>query len=331
MSLRVVLGAVALLMLGVLAGWVWSAEQGEAPAEAAAPAEAEAAPAEAAPAEAEAEAEEAAETVKGWLCEIKMNRGRGRMRPGTMKLTATKMYREGVDGTNLTIIGDAEAGVTYEIATRVTQADPEAEEEFITRYKVDKFPWRGIDGQRRAMIDGAIQNARMGLRAIERADRLAAEKLVASLEAYKKPADLEATEETKTFGDYTCVKYTLTQGDRAEGVVWVTKDIEVDAPLGALLAHSAALGREGGLPFLLALDELDGFPLRVNLQYYVPGKRSLRRFNFWFEKVTEAEFELAEFEIPPEAEVTEPMSGRGSRPPEGSRRGREAPPPGTRR
>ncbi len=114
-------------------------------------------------------------------------------------------------------------------------------------------------------------------------------------EAFKKPAKVEATEETKTIGDYECVKYTLTQGGQAEGIVWVTKDIEVDAPLGAFLARSVALGREGGLPFLLALDELDGFPLRVNLQYYVPGKRSLRRFSLWFEKVTEAEFDLAEF------------------------------------
>ena len=326
---KVVLSAMALLMLGVLAGWVSWAEEGEAPAEAAAPAEAEAAPAEAeaAPAEAEAEAEEAAEKVKGWLCEIKMSRGGGRMRPGTMKLTPTKMYREGVDGSNLKVLGDAEAGVTYEISTRRAEAPREAEEDYITLYRVDKFPWRAVDEQRRAMIDDAIQNARMGLRG-DRAERRVAEEQVASLEAYKKPADLEATEETRTFGDYTCVKYTLTQGDRAEGIVWVTKDIEVDAPLGALLGRGAALGREGGLPFLLALDELDGFPLRVNVKYYVPGRRSLRRFNFWFEKVTEAEFELAEFEIPPEAEVREPMSGRRGG---GSGRGREQRPPGMRR
>jgi len=321
----------ALLVLGVLAGWAWSAEEAEAPAEAEEVTEAEAPAA----AEAEGEAEEAPEKVKGWLCEIKMTRGRKRMDSGTIKLTATKMYRQGADGGNLSVLGDAEAGVTYEISTRVAAGSRDAEEEFVTRYRVDKFPWSAVDGERRAMIDDAIQNARMGVSRTRGTERQAFQKQVDSLEAYKKPADLEATEETKTLGDYTCVKYTLTQGDRAEGIVWVTKDIEVDAPLGALLARSAALGREGGLPFLLALDELDGFPLRVNLQYYVPGRRSLRKFNFWFEKVTEAEFELAEFEIPPEAEVREPMSGRRrggfDGPREGSSRGRENRPPGMRR
>lgn len=328
MSLRVMLGAVALLMLCVLAGWVWSAEEGEAPAEAAAPAEAEAAPAEAeaAPAEAEAEAEEAPEKVQGWLCEVKMTRG-SRQRSGTMKLTPTKMYREGVDGTNLTVIGDAEAGVTYMISARRTPGS--RDEGMITVWRVKKYPWSAVDGQRRAMLDNAIQNARMGLSRGDARVRQALEKQIAAFEAFKKPAELEATEETKTIGDYECVKYTLTQGDRAEGIVWVTKDIEVDAPLGALLAHGAGLGREGGLPFLQALDELDDFPLRVNVQYYVPGKRSLRKFNLWFEKVSEAEFELAEFELPPEAEVSEPMSGRGAsrRGSEGSGRGREGRPP----
>lgn len=339
MSLRVVLGAVALLMLCVLAGWVWSAEEGEAPAEAVAPAEAapaeaeaeaEAAPAEAAPAEAEAEAEEAPEKVQGWLCEVKMTRG-GRQRSGTMKLTSTKMYREGADGTNLTVIGDAEAGVTYMMTARQTPG-PRGEG-VITVWKIEKYPWREVDGKRRAMLDSAIQNARMGLRG-DALERRAFEKQIAAFEAFKKPAELEATEETKTIGDYECVKYTLTQGGQAEGVVWVTKDIEVDAPLGALLARSAALGREGGLPFLQVLDELDDFPLRVNVQYYVPGRRSVRKFNFWFEKVSEAEFELAEFELPPEARTREP-GGRGPgsegipegptsapvrRPPEGSGR-----------
>ncbi len=345
MSLRAVLGAVALLMLCVLAGWVWSAEEGEAPAEAAAPAEAEEAPAEAeaapaeaeaeaeaAPGEAEAEAEEAPEKVQGWLCEVKMTMG-GRQRSGTLKLTPTRMYREGVDGVGRTVIGDAELGVTYIMRARQTPG-PRGEG-VITVWQIEKYPWSEVDGKRRAMLDSAIQDARMGLRG-DRRVREAFQKQIDGFEAFKKPAKLEATEETKTIGDYECVKYTLTQGGQAEGVVWVTKDIEVDAPLGALLAHSAGLGREGGLPFLQALDELDDFPLRVNVQYYVPGRRSVRKFNFWFEKVSEAEFELAELEPPPEAEIRDATSGRGARRRsgrgrEGSRRGPEPGAPGIRR
>ncbi len=329
MSFRAVLGAVALLMLCVLAGWA-SAEEGQAPAEAAAPAEAEAAPAEAeaeaevAPAEAEGEAEEAPEKVQGWLCEVKMARG-GRQRSGTMKLTPTRMYREGVDGTNRRVIGDAEAAVTYTMTSRRTPGLQG--EDFITTWYAERYRWTDVDGQRRAMLDSAIQNARMGLRG-DRRVREAFQKQIDGFEAFKKPAELEATEETKTIGGYECVKYTLTQGGQAEGVVWVTKDIEVDAQLGALLAHSASLGREGGLPFLQALDELDDFPLRVNVKYYVPGKRSVRKFSFWFEKVSEAEFELAEFELPPDAKIREPIGdggasrrGPGGRPPEGPRTG----------
>jgi len=332
---KVVLSVMALLMLGILAGWAWSAERAEQAEQAKAPAAGaqaegtEAAEADEAEAvEAEGEAEEAPEKVKGWLCEVKMGLRPKGMKVGTVKLTPTLMVREQTDGPNLKVFADAEEGATYQVSTRETQAS--RYEAGSVQYSAEKYAWSAIERQRQATVDGAIQNARMGLRGTGGV-RQEYERQIAELEAFKKPAKLEATEETKTFGDYKCVKYTLEQGEKTSGIVWVTKDVEVDAPVGALLAHSVGLGRSGGLPFLSALDELEGFPLRVNVTYYLPRRHNKRYFRFWFEKITETEFDPAELHIPADAKVSESRGGRGrgSGMPAGipQNRGREERPP----
>ena len=338
MRLRVVLCVLVLLTVGVLAEWALSADEAEAPAAAGEQPEAAEAKAEgevaAAEGEEEAEAEEAEEAeekLSGWLFEIKMNRGGSRrLREGTLKLTPTRMRREGlVEGFNRHIIIDSEAGVTYAVTTRQAPSSREAEE--VTLYFAEKYPWSAMDSSRRATIDDAVQNARMGMREAGSLGEVY-RKQVERLETFKKPAQIEATEDTKKFGDYEAVKYTITLGeDLAKGVVWVTKDLDIDAPIGAMLAHAQEIGG-GGLPFLAQLDELDGFPLRLNLQYYLPGKRSPRKLNLWFEKVTETEFDPSEFEIPAGAELSEPMSSRaafrrGMRPPTEAPTGPQQRPP----
>ena len=130
---KVVLSAMALLMLGVLAGWVWSAEEAEQAQVPAAEAEAEV---EAA-AETEGEAEEVPEKVSGWLCEVKLGTGTTkRMRAGVVKLTATGMARENSDGNNLLVFANAEEGMTYRVSTRQTAAT-RGEEEHI-EYHAEK-------------------------------------------------------------------------------------------------------------------------------------------------------------------------------------------------
>jgi len=256
------------------------------------------------------------------------------MKPGTMKLTPTQMLREGADGPNLYFIGDLEGQVTYMVNVRQTLG--RGGEELAAQYFVEQYGWSAMDSGRQAAIDSAIQNERMGMRDSPEI----AKRQVALLEAYNAPATLEAAEGSKEIAGYQCVKYTLTQPeDRVKGVVWVTTDITTDIKFGAHLAHSFELQR-GGLPLLAQLDELEGFPLRINLEYYLPGRRSVRRMNFWIEKVTEAEFQVSEFQLPEGASVKDGISGRrrfeeiptergpgrGQRPPEMRPPDRGAPP-----
>jgi len=308
MSRWVVVNVVlALLMSAVLATGVWAAEEAEAPAVEEAPAEGEAPEGEV-PAEGEAEAEEAPEMVKGLLCEVKMSRGGSRrMKEGTMKLTSTQMRREGLDGYDTVFIGDAEEQVSYLARLRRTLGPGGVE--IMGQYMVDRYSWSDMDKHREAAIDYAIQNARMGMRESPQV----AGKQVAALEALRTPATLERTEGTKEIGGHQCVKYDISLPEgQAKGIVWVATDIDTDVNLGALLAHSFEPSR-GGLPFLAQLDELEGFPMRINLEFYLPGRRSPRRLNFWIEKVSEAEFEVSEFQIPEDATITESLGGRARR------------------
>lgn len=312
MKLKVVLCILALLWVGVLVGRAVSAEEGEAAGGPAGKPAAEAEEkAEAGEAEGKAEAEEAEEKVPGWLCEIKMNRGGSkRLSDATVKLTSTKMRREGLaEGFSRYLIVDADASVTYLVKVRQSPASRRAEA--VTLYFVEKYPWSAMKSTRNATIDDAIQNARMGIHEGGRVGEVY-RKQVQRLEAFKQPAKIEATEVTKKFGDYECVKYTITLDEEvAKGVVWVTKDVDIEAPIGTMLAHAQEVGR-GGLPFLAQLDELDGFPLRINLEYYLPDRRNPRKLNIWFEKITKTEFDPSEFEIPAEATVSEPMSERAA-------------------
>jgi hypothetical protein len=312
---------VAAVLVLVSAAWVWSAGEAQAPAtppaagaqeqpkaEAAPAPAAEAAPAVGAPT-APAGEEAAAEKVKGWIITVKWGEGAPTMRDLTIKVAGDKMAVEGMEWAKIVYMVDAGAKATYAVTTRHTPGS--AMEESSTFSSVEKFPWGSMDRLRNAGIDDAIMVQHMRSRNLTPEERDAAEALAKQLQVLKQPATVEATEETQKFGDYDCVKYTLTQGEKLNGIAWVAKGVKIDAPFWAMVGHLLQRGA-GGLPALAQLDGLEaGFPIRVNLDYTIYDKGRLvdQKLNFWIDKITEAEFDPAELVIPKGAQITEPMRG----------------------
>jgi hypothetical protein len=315
------LAVVVAVLAVVSATLVWSAEQAPAPAAPAAPAaaqpageqpKAEAAPAPAAPAEGApapaaptgAEAPAAPEKVKGWICEVKWGDGSSAMRSVTLKVAGDKMRAEGPDWGKEKYLVDAGAKATYAVTVREL-------EDGIKQAAVDKYSWSVMNRTWRTNVDEAVQMQRMrsGITDLSAEEREAAKGLAKALEAQKTPATLEASEETKKFGDYDCVLYNLTQGDKVKAVVWVAKGLKVDAPVWGMVGHTLDLGM-GGVPVLAQLDGMEaGFPIRVNLEYIGFRHADMfdRKLNFWIEKVTQADVDVADIQLPRGAQVSESM------------------------
>lgn len=320
---------VVAVLIAVAATLVWSAEQAPAPAAPATPPapgaqgqpageqpKAEAAPAPgpatvapATPAPAGAEAPPAAEKVKGWILAVKMGDGATAMRDLTLKVAGNKMRAEGMGwGTEVYLV-DADAKATYIVTVRHSPGSPT--EEASQQFAVEKYSWAAMDRMWRATVDDSVMTQHMRSRNLEDPkDRDAAEALAKALEAQKKPATIEATEETKKFGDYDCVKYNLTQGDKVKGAVWVAKDLKTDSPVWAMVGH--LLERSiGGLPVLVQVDGIkkDGFAIRVNLEYPASDMGHLydHKLNFWIDKVTQADIDATDVQIPHGAQASEAM------------------------
>jgi hypothetical protein len=320
MSRKGLLGVVAAVFAVVLAAWVWSAEAqapatppaAGAPGQPAEQPKAEPAPAAEAPAAPPAgEAAPAApEKVKGWTITVKWGEGAPAMRDLTFKLAGNKMLVEGFGGGKGSTLLDADAKATYSIISRGAPGSPGGGPA-MRRVMVEKFAWSDMDRRWHAVVDDAIMTQRMRQRQLAPKEREAAEALAKSLEEMKKPATLEATEETQKFGDYECVKYNVAKGEKCKGIAWVAKDLKIEAPFWNMVGHILAESL-GGLPILARLDGLDtGFAVRVNLEYAAnqAGRLTDRKLNFWIDKITEGEFNAKDFEIPSNAEVSEPMKG----------------------
>jgi len=303
--------AVLLVLVGV-SGWLW-AQEGSAVEGSAAPQ----APAET-EAEAEAEAEEEPpEMLKGYVCKIQMNRSGGRrMQKGTMEIAPGKMRREGVDGANRIIIVDGEKAITYAVQTRTMMTLQPTEsgipKEVLSQTHIaESYSWSGIQDYRRSQIDVALQSVRMSTRG-QAGGNPRAQQQMAEAQAMTAEATLTKTDETKKMLGHSCVKYELSlPAKRFVGEVWVTKDIPADVKLGSLLAHSIEMGR-GGLPPLAKLDEVEGFPVRISAEYYLPGRRNQRKMTFVIETAEAKEIEATRFELPEGTEVSEPLGMRGS-------------------
>jgi hypothetical protein len=247
--------------------------------------------------------------VKGWTITVKWSEGAPAMRDLTLKLAGNKMLVEGLGGKGSTLL-DADAEATYFITRRGAPASAGAAA--MSLVMVEKFTWSDMDRRWHALVDDAIMTQRMRQRQLAPKEREAAEALAKSLEEMKKPATLEATEETQRFGDYECVKYNVAKGEKCKGIAWVAKDLKIEAPFWNMVGHILAQPL-GGLPILARLDGLDaGFAVRVNLEYAAneAGRLTDRKLNFWIDKITEAEFNAKDFVVPSNAQVREPLKGR---------------------
>jgi hypothetical protein len=247
--------------------------------------------------------------VKGWICEVKTGDGVSAMRSMTLKVIGNKMRVEGMGWGNEVFLLDADAKATYTVATRRTPAS--LNEEASAMVTAEKYPWFSLDRKWRTGLDDAVQTQRMRSRVSDASaqDRDAAEVLAKAVEAQKKPATLEPTEETKKFGDYDCVLYNLAQGDKVKGVVWVAKGLKVDSRVWTMVGHLLDLSM-GGIPVLQQLDGMEaGFPIRVNLDYtgFEMGGMSDRKLNFWIEKVSQADLDPTDVQVPRGAQVSEPV------------------------
>jgi len=242
--------------------------------------------------------------VKGWVLEAKWGDGASAQRTVSIKAGGNNMRAECPEWGNEKYLIDAGQKVTYAVTIREF-------EDGTKQAAADKYPWSVMDRTRRTNVDDAVQMDRMRSRLsdLSAEEREAATASAKALEAMKSAATLEVSEETKKFGDYDCVKYNLTQGDKVKAVVWVAKGLKVDAPVWGMVGHTLELSM-GGLPVLAQLDGMEaGFPLRVNLEYvgFRHGQKYDRKLNFWIEKVAQADLDVAEIQLPRNAQVSDAM------------------------
>ncbi len=288
----------ALLLGGVLAGWAWS-QEGAVEAPAGSEKEAAEAPAEG--------GEAVGETVKGYVCEIKTGLGQGRERPraypGEMKLTETAMLRTEKNVRGSYMLVDSATRATYRV--NVIQEWNPRSGTTTTQYMADKYSWSDIDSLREIFIDSRIQDARMRMR--DKPEEAAAQ--IAGVEAMKQAATMEPTEETKEIAGLACTKYKISQGDLVRGRAWVTKDIKMEVPIGKMLAYSLN-EMMGGAGSLTQLDELDGFPVDVYVEFPMLRRERIANVSFIVEKITEADVSVAEMSLPAGARMEEPLKMR---------------------
>jgi hypothetical protein len=244
--------------------------------------------------------------VKGWTCECKWSEGTPAVRSVTLKVAANKMQMEGYWPHAL--LFDADAKAYYTLSIRETPPSPD--EKGSIEVFADRYLWSGIDRIWRYMVDDLIEAER--LKQLGPKERAASQALVKAVQTWKDPAILEVTEEKKKFAGYECVKYNLSQGEKTKGIVWVTKDLKLEAPLWTMLSYILE-PRGGGLPVLRQLDLIEGVKVMcVNLEYVVfeGGNLYDRKLNFSIEKVTEAELDVADLQVPRGAQISDAVRGR---------------------
>ncbi|KPK79614.1 MAG: hypothetical protein AMJ81_12985, partial [Phycisphaerae bacterium SM23_33] len=230
---------------------------------------------------------------------------RMRATPVTLKLTESALRREDKGAKGYYMLVDVAGRATYFINT-MTAWDERSQTSTVTGHMAEKFPWSDIDSLGKILLDNAMQDARM----LERRDKEEGEKETAALKAMQGPATVEATEETKEVAGLTCKKYTISQGEHVKGYAWVAQDVKLKVPLGRMLAYSVN-ENAGGLPALVQLDELEGLPVDVSLEFPVlAGRRQGAMMSFVIDKVGEANIDAAEVKVPGRARVEEPLSER---------------------